>query len=217
MSRKLASWPTRPAPFFLVLALALALSGPAARSESAAGAPDNARTYALDHAHTSVGFQIRHLVSRVNGRFTDFGGTIAYDPAAPDSSSVELVVQAASINTDNERRDDHLRSSDFFDVEKHPTLSFRSTGVAADGEGRLSVTGDLTIKGITRQVTVPVEVVALVPTANGEKAGFEATFTIDRKDFDVTWNRLLDHGGTVLGDEVRITLQVAADYRRPEA
>jgi polyisoprenoid-binding protein YceI len=174
------------------------------------------RTYSLDRGHSNVRFTIRHLVSEVEGRFTDFDGKVTYDPQAPAASSVEMVVQAASIDTDNAKRDDHLRSADFFDVAKHPTLSFKSVSVKPESANLLQVTGDLTIHGVTKRVTLPVRVTGTMPFRGGEKAGFSTTFTVDRKDFDVTWNRAVDQGGVLLGDEVEITIRLETDWAPPQ-
>lgn len=166
--------------------------------------------YKVDPDHSGVGFSIRHFVSNVPGRFNDFEGTIRYDPQNPSASSIELSVRATSIDTGNNDRDEHLRSPDFFDAQKFPTLTFASTGVTAKDAHTLEVTGDLTLHGVTRRVTIPVQVLGTAKTPNGEKAGFEALFTLNRKDFGVTWNRVLDAGGTVLGEDVKITIDIEA-------
>ena len=175
-----------------------------------------ARTYALDRAHSKVSFTIRHLMSEVDGRFRDFDGSITYDPQAPERSKVEVTIQATSIDTSNERRDDHLRSADFFDVEKHPTLTFESTSVQRESADTLRVTGDLSIHGVTRPVTIPVRITGQMPYRGGEKVGFASDFTVDRKDYDVTWNRAVDQGGVLLGDEVAISIRVEADWAPPQ-
>jgi polyisoprenoid-binding protein YceI len=182
------------------LALALVLAVPA-----------KADTWKLDPVHSQVAFSVRHFLTPVPGRFGTFDGQIAYDPANPAASTVEVTVDTASIDTDNDRRDDHLRSPDFFDAASHPKLSFKSKKVAPLGESSLAVTGDLTIRGVTKEVTVPVQVLGVL----GDKAGFQTEFTIDRKDYGVVWNRALDQGGTVLGDEVKIVLSIEADRQKP--
>lgn len=171
-------------------------------------------TFEVDPVHSSVSFEIRHVVTKVPGRFRDFSGIIRYDPEAPDASSVVFVVEAESIDTDDPERDQHLRSPDFFDVERFPTLEFRSSRVVPIEDATLEVTGDLTIHGITREVTFPVEILGLVPVAGGRTAGFSTGFTLNRKDYEITWNRLLDQGGAVLGDEVEIEIQLEANERR---
>jgi polyisoprenoid-binding protein YceI len=168
--------------------------------------------YAIDKNHTVVGFKIRHWVSNVEGRFNDFDGTISYDPQNPAASSVEFAVKAASIDTNHERRDTHLRSADFFDAEKFPELTFKSTKVVPKDADTLEVTGALTIHGVTKPVTVPVEILGFQDLAEGnQKAGFETSFTVNRKDYGIVWDRVLDTGGTMLGDQVKITLAIEAD------
>lgn len=167
--------------------------------------------YKVDSDHSGVSFTIRHFVSNVPGRFKDFDGVIKYDAQNPAASSVSFTVQAASIDTDNGDRDNHLRSADFFDVEKFPTLTFSSTAVKAVDADTLEVTGDLTIKGQTKKVTVPVELLGSVKTPRGEKAGFETAFKLDRKEYGITWNRALDTGGAILGDDVKINISIEAD------
>ena len=167
--------------------------------------------YKVDADHSGVGFTVRHFVSNTPGRFKDFDGTIKYDKQNPSASSVEFTVKADSIDTANADRDGHLKSPDFFDTAKFPTWTFTSTKVTAKDADTLEVTGDLTIKGVTKQVTIPVEVLGSVKTPNGEKAGFETTFTVNRKDHGITWNRVLDAGGTVLGEDVKVTVSVEAN------
>ncbi len=190
--------------------LALALLAPAlALAETA--------VYKVDPDHSSVNFVVRHFVSNVPGRFTDFDGTVKYDKDKPAASTVEFTVQAISIDTDNNDRDTHLRSPDFFDVQKFPTLSFTSTSVKPKDADTLEVTGDLTIHGVTKQVTLPVDILGTMKTPRGEKAGFETSFTVNRKDYGVVWNRVLDAGGTVLGDDVKINIAVEADRQTAQA
>jgi len=169
-----------------------------------------ATVYKVDPDHSGVGFSIRHFVSNVPGRFNDFEGTIRYDPQSPSASSVELSVRTTSIDTGNNDRDEHLRSPDFFDAQKFPVLTFTSTGVTAKDAHTLEVTGDLTLHGVTRRITIPVQILGAIKAPNGEKAGFEALFTLNRKDFGITWNRVLDAGGTVLGEDVKITIEIEA-------
>jgi polyisoprenoid-binding protein YceI len=170
--------------------------------------------YKVDPAHSGVSFTIRHFVSNVPGRFGDFDSTIKYDKQNPAASSVNFTVQAASIDTDNKDRDEHLRSPDFFDVQKFPTLTFASTEVKAKDANNLEVTGDLTIHGVTKRVTIPVEVLGTAKGPRGEKAGFESSFKLNRKDYGIIWNRVVE--GPVLGDEVKVNISVEAD-RQAEA
>ncbi len=167
--------------------------------------------YTFDAVHSEVGFTVRHLFSKVPGRFTEYDGAIQFDEKNLPASSVEFTIQAKSITTGNERRDGHLRSPDFFDVEKLPTITFKSTKVSALKGQKFTVMGDLTMKGVTRPVTLECEFLGagdLGPM--GYKAGFDATTTINRKDFGIVWNKTLDQGSTVLGDDVAITIHVEA-------
>lgn len=169
------------------------------------------RTYAIDKAHSEAAFQVRHLVTKVRGRFTDFEGTVAMNPDAPEESSVEATIQAASIDTDQPDRDAHLRSADFFSVEQFPTLTFKSTRVSKTGSDAYDVAGDLTIRGVTRQVVLPVTFLGFAKDPwGGERAGFEAELKINRKDYGLVWNAALETGAFLVGDEVRISLSVQA-------
>jgi polyisoprenoid-binding protein YceI len=188
----------------LTYALSLALLLPALAVADPA-------VYKVDTDHSGVGFTIRHFVSNVPGRFKDFEGVIKYDKQNPAASSVNFTIQAASIDTDNTDRDNHLRGNEFFDVEKFPTLSFSSTSVKAVDADTLEVTGEMTMRGVTKTVTVPVDLLGSVKTPRGEKAGFETSFKLDRKDYGITWNRPLDAGGVILGDEVKINISIEAD------
>jgi polyisoprenoid-binding protein YceI len=192
-------------------AAALTLTALAVLAGPAPAAAELTR-YTVDPAHTSAGFSVRHFVSQVPGRFNDVSGTIAYDPEKPAASSVEITVQAASLDTNHADRDNHLRSADFFDVANHPTLTFKSAAVKPTGN-HLEVTGDLTIRGVTKRVTVPVEVLGVM----GKKAGFAARFTIDRQEFGVSWNRAVEGGGAILGDEVAIDIAIEANREEPPA
>jgi len=186
-----------------VSAAALALALPAL----ALAAPV---TYKVDADHSGINFTIRHFVSNVPGLFKDFDGTIVYDKDNPASSKVEFTVQAASIDTGNADRDKHLRTADFFDVEKFPTMTFSSTQVKAVDKDTLEVTGDLTMHGVTKKVTIPVDFLGTVKTPKSEKAGFESSFTVNRKDYGIIWNRVMDTG-PVLGEDVKVTISVEAD------
>lgn len=165
----------------------------------------------LDPAHTTVGFVVRHMmVAKVRGRFTRVSGAINIAERLEDSS-VEATIDAASIDTGEEQRDNHLRSSDFLDVENHPTITFRSTRVRHVETNRWAVDGELTIRGVTRPVTLDVEYegVARDPWG-GERVGFAATTEIDREDWGLTWNVALETGGVLVGKKVKIELEVEA-------
>jgi polyisoprenoid-binding protein YceI len=168
-------------------------------------------TWNLDPVHSVAEFKVRHMmISNVKGQFTGISGVLQLDEAEIGNSRVEATIDAASINTREAQRDGHLKSADFFDVEKYPTLSFRSTRVRSAGAGELKVEGDLTIHGVTRNVTFDVE----GPTAatkdpwGNTRVGLFATTKINRKDFGLTWNAALETGGILVGDEVTITLDI---------
>lgn len=173
--------------------------------------PAAADTFKLDRAHSSVTFKVRHLMANAGGEFDDFDATIELDPKAPEKSAVRFAVKAASIDTDNASRDEHLRSADFFDVAQHPEITFASTGIKPIGGNRYEVSGKLTIRGVTRDVTIPVSYLGTAAMGGKTKAGFEAAFTVDRKDYGIVWNRALDNGGYVLSDEVRVEVDIEAD------
>jgi polyisoprenoid-binding protein YceI len=168
-------------------------------------------TYKVNPPHSAVTFTIRHFVSEVEGRFKDFAGTIKYDKDNPAASSVQFTVQSASISTDNADRDKHLSSPDFFDVQKFSTISFTSTSVKAKDPKTLDVTGDFTMKGVTKKITIPVTVQGSLKTPQGEKAGFKTTFGVNRMDYGVSWNRAVEGGGAMLGDNVDISVRVESD------
>lgn len=172
--------------------------------------------YKVDADHSGVSFSIRHFVSNVSGKFRDFDGVIRYDAEKPEASSVALTVRAASIDTTNNDRDEHLRSKDFFEVAKYPTLSFTSTQVTAKDGKTLEVTGTFTMHGVTRQITFPVQLLGTMKAPQGEKAGFSAAFTLNRKEYGINWNNVLD-SGPVLGDEVRITIEIEGDRQAERA
>jgi polyisoprenoid-binding protein YceI len=169
------------------------------------------RTYQIDKSHSEATFQVRHLLTKVRGRFADFEGQIHLDEADPARSVVQLTIQAKSIDTSEPNRDAHLRSPEFFSVEEFPTLTFVSTSVTVKGEDRFDVTGDLTIRGVTKRIVVPVTGLgtATDPWGN-QRVGFEAEFTVNRKDFGLLWNAALETGGFLVGDDVRISLSVQA-------
>lgn len=169
------------------------------------------RTYQIDKAHSEATFQVRHLLTKVSGRFTDFTGTVRFDEAEPEHSSVVITIQAASIDTSQPDRDAHLRSADFFDVERFPTLTFTSTSVTRHGDAHFDVAGRLTIHGVTKEVRLPVTYLGIArdPWGN-ERIGFETEIRLNRKDFELTWNATLETGGFLVGDEVRVTLSVQA-------
>jgi len=167
------------------------------------------QTWSLDAAHSNVEFAVKHLmIAKVKGRFSQVSGTLAADPADPSRFELDVTIDAASIDTRQEQRDAHLRSADFFNAETYPTINF--VGKRIEGEGdEFKVTGDLTIKGITREVTLDVtnEGTATDPWG-GSRIGFSARGKIDRRDFGLTWNQALEAGGVLVGDEIRISIDV---------
>jgi polyisoprenoid-binding protein YceI len=168
-------------------------------------------TYLFDKSHSKVGFQIRHWLTKVEGRFTEYDGKILIDREKPANSSVEMTIQASSIDTGQERRDNHLRSADFFEVEKYPTITFKSSKVVPKEKDLYEVTGDLTMHGVTKTIVAPVRHTGFLNLGKQEKAGFEITFPINRKDYGIVWNRTADQGGVMLGDEVEISVLVEAN------
>lgn len=174
--------------------------------------------YKLDVGHSSVGFKIRHFVSKVPGRFTKYAGTVALDPANLATAKVVVEIETASINTDHADRDTHLRSADFFDAEKNPKITFESTEVVPKGKDKALMKGNLTMRGVTKPVELEVSVLGFSPDAwGGYRAGFEARGTLNRKDYGIVWNKLLDAGGAVLGDDVELILDIEAVRLKPEA
>ena len=177
-----------------------------------------ADTWSVDLAHSEATFTVRHLLSKVSGRFGEFEGRIVTDTAKPEASSVEFAIKAASINTNVEKRDTHLRSADFFDVEKYPRITFKSARIEPLGQNRFNVTGDLTMRGVTKQVTLPVEFLGTQKDPWGnERAGFALQTTLNRKDYGIVWNQTLDAGGYLLGDDVQVTINIEAVRKKDAA
>jgi polyisoprenoid-binding protein YceI len=175
-------------------------------------------TWQIDTAHTVVSFTGKHMmITKVRGIFKGVTGTIEYDEADPTRGAVEVTIPAATVETGMEPRDNHLRSADFLDVENYPTLTFRSTSVEPKGE-RWEITGDLTIRGVTRPVVLATEALGVVKGMDGRRhAGFEATTKIKRSDWGLTWNVGLEAGGWLVSDDITIELEVAADEVAPVA
>ena len=170
-----------------------------------------ADTYAIDPVHSSVGFSVQHMViSRVNGNFKEFSGTIVYDEKDPAKSSVNVHIKAASVDTRDEGRDGDLRGGDFFDVAKFPEITFASTRIEKTGEDYVAH-GQLTIRGVSKEVALPFKIAGTIKDPSGQiRLAAQAGLTINRKDFGVSWNMKLDNGGLVVGDDVKIDLQVEA-------
>lgn len=187
---------------FLLAALATA----AFQSASAA-----VETYAIDPVHSSVGFSIRHFVSKVPGSFTKFSGKIVVDRANLEKSSVEATIDVASVSTANEKRDAHLNSPDFFDTAKFGTATFKSKSWKKTGEDSFDVTGDLTLHGVTKEIVLKTKLLAFGPGPQDAKAsGWEATVVLNKADFGVNGPAML---GKALGDEVTVTIGIEADLK----
>lgn len=181
---------------------------------AAAPAAQAAGTYTIDPAHSTVGFSVPHMmVSTVKGGFTAFDGTIQFDPQVPEQTAIHVVIQTTSIDTRVPDRDKHLRSSDFLDAEQYPAITFQSRFVKKSGEGYL-VTGDLTIRGVTRSIDLPLTINGPVTSPFGaEVIGLSGTLPINRQDFGVSWNKTMDQGGLVVGDIVTIEVAVEAQKK----
>jgi polyisoprenoid-binding protein YceI len=164
----------------------------------------------VDPAHSHIEFAVRHLmISTVKGEFTDVSGTLTGDETDPASASIELTIPVAGIHTRESRRDAHLRSADFFDAEHYPNITFRSTRIVPAGTGAFAVSGDLTIRGITKPVTLNVHAGGQVRDPwGGERVGYSATTRINRKDFGLNWNQVLETGGVLVGDEVKVSVDL---------
>lgn len=180
-----------------------------------------APNYVVDPAHTSIEFVVTHMViSKVRGEFKQFDVQLYWDESNPENSYVVAEIDAASLDTDNQRRDGHLRSPNFFDVQNYPKLTFRSHAIRKSEQGFVA-RGELTIRGITRPVDLPFQVLGPIQDPWGNtRLGIQASTTINRKDFGMTWNRTMDNGGVVVGDEVQIEIQaefVKKKAEEPEA
>ncbi len=211
---------------FAVITVALAaLAAPAVRAQQApavqpqAGAPQLAdpAVWRIDKSHSELSFSIRHFMGRVRGTFRDWGGTITVpDPARWENAAIDVAIQTASIFTDNDRRDADLRSSDFFAADSFPVIAFKSTRIERTGE-TAKIYGNLTIRGVTRPVVLEGRFLGLSQFPNYvDRVGFEASTTINRVDYGVTWNRMVEGAGMTLGDDVKIDLTIEATRRRPD-
>ncbi len=189
----------------------------AALAVLAAPAVAAAATWQLDPTHSSVQFAIRHMmVSNVRGEFTKLSGSAEGDPKDPAKATITATIDAASIDTREAKRDAHLKGADFFDVEKFPTITFKSKKIEAAGAGKWKVTGDLTLHGVTKEVVLDVDEVTppIQDPMGNTRAGAHATTKINRKDFGIDWSKTMDSGGLIVGEEVTITLDVEATQGR---
>jgi polyisoprenoid-binding protein YceI len=169
-------------------------------------------TYALDVSHSRLGFVARHaMVTKVRGAFNDFEGTATIDGDDPSRSSVNITIQVDSIDTRNKQRDDHVRANDFLDIENYPTITFASTSIEHDGGNDFQVTGDLTVRGVTKAVTIPLEFQGVVKDPWGnDRVGFEGSVVINRKDWGVNWNAALEAGGVLVSEKVTLEFEISA-------
>jgi polyisoprenoid-binding protein YceI len=180
-------------------------------------------TLVIDRSHSEVGFGIRHFFNKVHGEFSDFSGAISFDPENVANSTVEVTIRDTSIFTGNERRDGHLRGDEFFWTEKYPHITFKSTKVTpTQNPKKFQVAGNLTIRDVTKPVVLETELLGIGdvpagPNGTAKRAGFLAKTTINRKDFGIVWNRALDQGAVMLGDDVDITLDISAVSKPPAA
>ncbi|PSR21718.1 MAG: polyisoprenoid-binding protein [Sulfobacillus acidophilus] len=170
---------------------------------------ENQDVWVIDAAHSTAGFVVRHLVSKVRGHFQDFEGRIIGNPEDLSTAHAEFSAQVASVNTNQPDRDKHLRTSDFFDVEHYPTMTYQSNRIEKTGDGTYTVYGTLTLRGVSKEVPVKVEYLGTSPDPWGHvRAGFECSARINRKDFGVNWNQVLEAGGMMVGDNVDINLEL---------
>lgn len=174
-----------------------------------AGAGFAADKYTIDASHSLVGFSVKHLVvTNTKGRFKEVSGTLMYDAKDVAKSSVEVTIPAASITTDNDKRDEHLKSPDFFDVQKHPDITFKSSKIEKKGDSYL-MTGTLTMKGVSKVVEIPVTINGTINDPwGGIRIGAEGSAKVNRQDYGISWNKALDNGGVVVGNDVLIDLQM---------
>ncbi len=169
----------------------------------------HAKDFKVDQAHSSVGFQVRHLVSKVDGNFRDFAGKFSYDGEHAAAFHLEASAKVDSIDTNNKKRDDHLKSPDFFDSKKFPAIEFKSTKIEKADNTHFKVTGDFTMHGVTKPVVFEVEHLGEAKDPMGTvRTGVSAATTVNRKDFGIVWNKTLDSGGLMLGEDVKITLNL---------
>ena len=190
-----------------VLALLAGLNAPATAQTDHR---DSLPVWQIDPSHSDISFRIRHFVSRVRGTFNEWSGTIVGDPGNWTHGSVNVTIQAASIDTRQDRRDADLKSDNFFDVAKYPTITFKSTGVTVKGDS-IRISGELSMHGVSKPVVLEGSYLGLEP-GNRPRIGFEARTTINRLDYGVTWNRVVEGGGVMLGDDVEIEIAIEA-YR----
>lgn len=169
-------------------------------------------TYTVDNSHSSVGFVARHaMVTKVRGNFGEYNVEFTLDADNPENSSANVTIQVESVNTGNEQRDGHLRNNDFFDLENYPTINFKSTSIKQTGDNSFDVTGDLQIKDVTKEITIPFSFEGQVTDPFGNlRVGFEGAVDVNRKDWNITWNNPLDGGGVLVSEKVRLEFELSA-------
>ncbi len=174
------------------------------------GMSTQAADWNLDPVHSAIEFSVRHLaISKIKGKFKEFEAKMVFDGKAVENGSAEFTIQVASIDTENEKRDNHLKSSDFFAAEENPTITFKSKKISAVKDGKFQITGDMTMRGVTKEVTFDCELHGVVQGPGGNtRAGFSAETTINRHDFGVSWSKTLDAGGLIVGNDVKLSLEL---------
>lgn len=195
----------------LFLSVLMMPTGPAVVPTESTDSPPRA-SYQIDRAHSAVRFKVRHLgIANVRGTFNSFNANLSMEPGDLATLQTRARIDAASVDTDNVQRDEHLRSADFFDVETHPHIRFESTSISDVNGDSFKLEGDLTIRGITKPVALDAELLGSAVGPDGsQRIGIEATTTIDRRDFGLTWNDLTEAGGIIVGHDVEIILEVEA-------
>ncbi|CAN5304337.1 YceI family protein [soil metagenome] len=196
-----------------VISVNFVSAAPSASKAKPAAAAQTAAVWKIDSAHTTADFSVRHLmISNVKGHFSKVSGTVDYDGKDLKSLKIDAAIEIASVDTGEKGRDEHLKGADFFDATKFPTMTFKSKKVKSAGKGKFTVTGDLTLKGVTKEVTLDVEgpTEEIKDMQGGTRIGASATTKINRKDFGVSWNKALDNGSSVVGDDVKVSIDVEA-------
>lgn len=180
--------------------------------------PAAADVYKIDPSHSEVSFQIRHLLTNVRGHFNQYEGNVNLDPAKLETSKVEFKIKAESIDTGVPDRDKHLRTGDFFETDKYPEITFTSTKIKKTGKDTFDVTGKFTMHGVTKEITLPVTFAGTAKDPWGnQRAGFSTTTTLDRKAYNINWNKAVDNGGVLLGDDVKVDINLEAVLQKDAA
>jgi polyisoprenoid-binding protein YceI len=170
-----------------------------------------ADSYKIDPVHSTIGFSVKHMmVSNVRGQFDQYEGQIVYDSKNLAGSKINVIIQSSSIDTRNEKRDEHLKTADFFDVSKFPTITFVSKKISPT-----EIIGDLTVKGITKEITIPATITGPVKGMKGDLLGVEGTFTLNRQDYGITYSKVLDQGGLAVSNDVVVNISIEADKEEP--